>query len=172
MNCFVVMPFSQDFDDVYVTVKASVTNATSVNRRCFRLDEAQPAGRITERLLKELRSATLVVADITGNRPNVMWELGFAMALGHGSHNMLGAPKDLQDLLSSSKHRSTHLREHGGAMRTIQRRHPYRRTKKAFGLHGSVLVWANFRTGHPRFIKDANVRGLSNLLRKEVKLGV
>lgn len=76
------MPFAQEFDDVYVAIKASVTGATSPNQcRCFRLDEARPAGRITDRLLRELRTASLCIADLTGNRPNVMWEVGFAMAL-------------------------------------------------------------------------------------------
>ena len=82
MNCFVIMPFAQEFDDVYVAIKASVTGAISPNEcRCFRLDEARPAGRITDRLLRELRTASLCIADLTGNRPNVMWEVGFAMAL-------------------------------------------------------------------------------------------
>src|SRR5256885_7344918 len=76
------MPFAEEFDDVYVTIKASVVGATSPNEcRCFRLDETRPAGRITDRLLQELRTASLCIADLTGNRPNVMWEVGYAMAL-------------------------------------------------------------------------------------------
>jgi hypothetical protein len=83
MKCFVIMPFDPEFDDVYVAIKTSVASATSPNAcRCFRLDEAQPAGRITERPLKELRAASLCVADLTGTKPNVMWEVGYAMALG------------------------------------------------------------------------------------------
>src|SRR5260370_10328130 len=76
------MPFSADFDDVYSSIKTAVQRAISAKEsRCFRLDEARPAGRITERLLKELQSASFCVADLTGNRPNVMWEVGYAMAL-------------------------------------------------------------------------------------------
>lgn len=82
MNCFVIMPFAPEFDDVYETIKSSVESITPDKvGRCFRLDESRPAGRITDRLLAELRSATLCVADITGSKPNVMWEVGFAMAL-------------------------------------------------------------------------------------------
>jgi nucleoside 2-deoxyribosyltransferase len=83
MNCFVMMPFAPDFEDVYAVIKSTV-EATTVNvkGRCFRLDESRPAGRITERLVSELRSATMCIADLTGLRPNVKWELGFAMALG------------------------------------------------------------------------------------------
>jgi hypothetical protein len=50
--------------------------------KCFRLDEARPAGRITERLLQELQAATLCVADLSGCKPNAMWEVGYVMALG------------------------------------------------------------------------------------------
>src|SRR5579859_2708868 len=76
------MPFSEEFDDVYANIKTAVQRAISAREgRCFRLDEARPAGRITERLLKELQSASFCVADLTGNRPNVMWEVGYAMAL-------------------------------------------------------------------------------------------
>ena len=76
------MPFAPEFDDVYTVIKSNVESAAPEDqRRCFRLDESRPAGRITDRLLAELRSATICVADITGTRPNVMWEVGFAMAL-------------------------------------------------------------------------------------------
>jgi hypothetical protein len=76
------MPFAPEFDDVYSTIKASVQEAFGEpGSRCFRLDESRPAGRITDRLLDELRSSSLCIADLTGSRPNVMWEVGFAMAL-------------------------------------------------------------------------------------------
>lgn len=82
MNFFVIMPFATDFDDVYAVIKATVESSTTdAKGRCFRLDESRPAGRITDRLLTELRSATICIADLTENKPNVMWELGFAMAL-------------------------------------------------------------------------------------------
>ncbi len=82
MNCFVIMPFSREFDDVYLAIKSGAESALASRAgRCFRLDEARPAGRITERLLTELRTASICIADLTGNKPNVMWEVGFAMAL-------------------------------------------------------------------------------------------
>lgn len=82
MNCFVIMPFAPEFDDVYAVIKNSVEAATaSESSRCFRLDESRPAGRITDRLVSELRAATICIADLTGLKPNVMWEVGYAMAL-------------------------------------------------------------------------------------------
>jgi hypothetical protein len=81
MNCFVIMPFDEEFDDVYSSVKASVEEAAPAGCRCLRLDESRPAGNITQRLVSELKVASFCVADLTGLRPNVMWELGYVMAL-------------------------------------------------------------------------------------------
>ena len=111
MNCFVIMPFARDFDDVYTTIKTTVEGATAGSSgRCFRLDERQPAGRITERLLKELKSASICIADLTGCRPNVMWELGYAMAWGYPvilvTQTLADLPFDLKDLQSIEYDRS------------------------------------------------------------------
>lgn len=105
MNCFVIMPFAAEFDDVYESIKAGVEGALETNGgRCFRLDEARPAGRITDRLLTELQSASLCVADLTGARPNVMWETGYAMALGKPiiivTQSLQDVPFDLKDMQS------------------------------------------------------------------------
>lgn len=105
MNCFVIMPFAADFDDVYAIIKATVeTAAADTNGRCFRLDESRPAGRITDRLLTELRSATICIADLTENKPNVMWELGFAMALEKPTiivtQSVATLPFDIKDMQS------------------------------------------------------------------------
>jgi hypothetical protein len=99
------MPFASDFDDVYSVIKSTVESANrDVESRCFRLDESRPAGRITDRLLSELRSATICVADLTGTKPNVMWEVGFAMALSKPTvlitQDLSQLPFDLKDMQS------------------------------------------------------------------------
>lgn len=99
------MPFDREFEDVYATIKSSVESATATaSGRCFRLDESQPAGRITERLLREISSASFCVADLTGNKPNVMWELGYAMALGRPTvivtQQLADLPFDIRDMQS------------------------------------------------------------------------
>jgi nucleoside 2-deoxyribosyltransferase len=103
MNCFVIMPFAEEFDDVYAAMRAAVEGAcSSSSLRCFRLDESRPAGRITDRLLRELTTARMCVADLTGARPNVMWEVGYAMALGTPTiiavQSMSDLPFDLKDM--------------------------------------------------------------------------
>jgi hypothetical protein len=113
MNFFVIMPFEPEFDDVYSTIKQTVESATiSQSGRCFRLDENRPAGRITDRLLGELRTATCCIADLTGNKPNVMWEVGFAMALSKPiivlTQSAIELPFDIKDL-QSIQYRRNHL---------------------------------------------------------------
>ena len=105
MNCFVIMPFANEFEDVYATIKTTVEGATAGSSgKCFRLDDRQPAGRITDRLLGELRSASFCVADVTGCRPNVMWELGYAMAMGYPTiivtQSLADLPFDMRDMQS------------------------------------------------------------------------
>ena len=97
------MPFAPEFDDVYAVIKGAVEGAaTGMSGRCFRLDESRPAGRITDRLLGELQSATLCIADITGTKPNVMWEVGYAMALERPviliSQDLSQVPFDIKDM--------------------------------------------------------------------------
>ena len=76
------MPFADEFDDVHAAIKAAVAVVREPNAvQCTRLDDDQRGGRIIERLEQELRDCDMCVADVSGNRCNVMWEVGFAMAL-------------------------------------------------------------------------------------------
>lgn len=109
------MPFAPEFDDVYGVIKHVVGSATALEGgRCFRLDDARPAGRITDRLLAELRAATLCLADVTGSKPNVMWELGFAMALTKPTivltQSLAELPFDIRDM-QTIEYRRTHLNQ-------------------------------------------------------------
>jgi nucleoside 2-deoxyribosyltransferase len=42
---------------------------------------AEP-GRITDQIVNAIETADLIVADLTGNNPNVMFELGYADRAG------------------------------------------------------------------------------------------
>jgi hypothetical protein len=112
LNCFVIMPFAAEFDDVYALIKSTVEGvaAGGTQGRCFRLDESRPAGRIKDRLLGELRSASICVADLTDTKPNVMWELGFAMALGKPviivTQSLQSLPFDIKDMQSIEYNRN------------------------------------------------------------------
>lgn len=83
-SVFVIMPFDEDFDDVYLIIR-DATNAVSsslgIAIECLRADEIAEPGRITDQILKSILDADLLIADISGPNPNVMYELGFGHAL-------------------------------------------------------------------------------------------
>lgn len=97
------MPFAKEFDDVYTIIKLHAESVTiPEGLTCARLDEQKPAGRITDRLLNALRESSFCIADLTGCSPNVMWETGYAMALGKPlivvTQNLSSLPFDVKDM--------------------------------------------------------------------------
>src|ERR1700730_286781 len=106
------MPFDGEFDDVYASIRAGVEGALPTGAvTCLRLDKTQPAGRLTERLLGQIQAATICVADLTGTKPNVMWEVGYAMALGKPTlvvTQEMPLPFDIDDM-QALKYSRNHL---------------------------------------------------------------
>jgi len=56
--------------------------AISVGLRAQRMKDVQGDYRVTEKILTLLRTADMVVADLTHERPNVYFELGYARGIG------------------------------------------------------------------------------------------
>ena len=50
--------------------------------RCLRGDSAYLAIPLHEKVIGMIKSADVIIADVTGRNPNVMYELGFAHAIG------------------------------------------------------------------------------------------
>jgi len=83
MKCFVIMPFKDKFDPVFAAIREAVTRAVpSEEIDCYWLKDIHAAGRITEDIIISLQEASLCISDVTGRNSNVMWETGYAMALG------------------------------------------------------------------------------------------
>ena len=81
-RCFLAIPFSSSLRQV----RDSIINAVlAAGFRLVSLDEA-PAGFLTlnERLIDELSQADCIIADLTGQNPNVFYKIGLARAMGKG----------------------------------------------------------------------------------------
>lgn len=83
MKCFVIMPFRQAYDPVFDAVKqAACSSVSGENFDCYWLKDVHAAGRITDDIIAGLSEAAFCIADLSENNPNVMWETGYAMAIG------------------------------------------------------------------------------------------
>ena len=79
MKIFVMMPFRQEFDAVRSSVRVAADRAKV---ECVLADEIVEAGPISDQIVAEIRRSWACIADVTGQNPNVAWEIGFAQALG------------------------------------------------------------------------------------------
>jgi nucleoside 2-deoxyribosyltransferase len=48
---------------------------------CIRVDELQYNGKITDQIISSIQNAHFIIADLTMERPNCYYELGYAHAL-------------------------------------------------------------------------------------------
>lgn len=77
---FAAMPFAPEYDDVYFVAMAPA--ADSVAAVCKRIDQEKFAGDIVEEIERSIRAAKVVIADLSEAKSNVLYETGFAHALG------------------------------------------------------------------------------------------
>jgi len=79
-HLFVAMPYAKEFNNAYYFgIKGPVELR---GRKCERVDHDAFTGDIVDRIKTRIRGSELVIADITGNNPNVFFEVGYAEGLG------------------------------------------------------------------------------------------
>jgi HEPN domain-containing protein len=98
--CFVMMPFGEEFDDVYSEL--ILPAVLDVGMETMRADQIAAPGMIIEQVRSAIQQARLCVADVTGGNPNVLYEVGYAQALDKPlvllARDMAGVPFDLRHL--------------------------------------------------------------------------
>lgn len=78
---FVIMKFGDDaLDSMYEGVIKQL--AEEFELAVVRVDEIQDSGQISQQILENIASSRIVIAELTGERPNCYYEAGFAHALG------------------------------------------------------------------------------------------
>lgn len=82
-SVFILMPMRADkpeLDDVKNAIKEALE---SFGLEAFRVDDIEHSETITQKVLESIRQSAYVVADLTDERPNVYYEVGYAHAIGH-----------------------------------------------------------------------------------------
>jgi hypothetical protein len=98
LDVFVIMPFTPAMDDVYyLAIHPSVEE---LGLSCARVDEIDFTGSILDELYRQLRTARLVIAEVTQHNPNVYYELGVAHGMQRPvvllTSSVASAPFDLK----------------------------------------------------------------------------
>lgn len=78
-DCLVLMSFRKELDSHFLLIKDC---GERLGFTVYRVDSHRFSGNIVEAIAKALSNADLIVADLTGNNPNVMYELAIAHSLG------------------------------------------------------------------------------------------
>ncbi|MFH1923709.1 MAG: hypothetical protein ABIP48_27940 [Planctomycetota bacterium] len=79
-HVFVALPLEKSFQDVYHFGIADAVRECGCT--CERVDKTHFTGDTVQRIEDRIRTATLVIADVTGGRPNVYFEAGYASGGG------------------------------------------------------------------------------------------
>jgi len=95
-QALLLMPFAEEFKEVYSAVREAFEH---LGYRCERMDDIQYVGDVMTMLYEKLEESAFIVADITGNNPNVFYEMGYADALSRNviilKHESSTAPFDV-----------------------------------------------------------------------------
>jgi hypothetical protein len=84
-SVFIVMPFGEAWSkNVHDTIVRACDDVADLvgGLTWQRADDIAEPGRITDQIINAIETADVIVADLTGSNPNVMFELGYADAAG------------------------------------------------------------------------------------------
>jgi hypothetical protein len=79
MDVFMSMPFVPAFDPIWKTIQEATQERALTS---YRVDQEHLGEPIADNIERRIRESRIVIADLTGNNPNVLHELGQAQALG------------------------------------------------------------------------------------------
>lgn len=78
LTAFVVMEFSDQFNNIYTNVIKPTCEKQDI--LCIRVDEICLPGKIISDILEVIKEADIIIAEITPDNANVFFELGYAVA--------------------------------------------------------------------------------------------
>lgn len=90
-RCFMLMPFSEDFDYIYGVIKKDLNDNGLI---CNRADEIAGSKPILNKILTEILKSRYIIADLTRYNPNVFYELGIAHSFKDAQNILLLKQKE------------------------------------------------------------------------------
>ena len=93
-HAFVAMPFADEFEDLFHYGISNAVRSTAL--LCERIDQQAFTGDILDRLKQQIRTARIVVAELSRSNPNVYLEVGYAWGCGVDTVLMLRNGEDLK----------------------------------------------------------------------------
>ena len=88
----VMMPFGAEFDPVYEVIRTAATTAGLV---CQRADDIWVSDHVMDDVIRLLWTARVVIADLSGKNPNVLYEAGIAHSLGRDTIQIAQSADDI-----------------------------------------------------------------------------
>lgn len=90
-RCFMLMPFSEEFDYIYGVIKKDLNDNGLI---CNRADEIAGSKPILNKILTEILKSRYIIADLTNYNPNVFYELGIAHSFKDSQNILLLKQKE------------------------------------------------------------------------------
>jgi nucleoside 2-deoxyribosyltransferase len=97
----VMMPFSKEFYEVYATIKGA---CLSLGLKYKRADDIWEESTIIQDIFNLIVEAPIVIADLSGKNPNVLYEIGIAHTLGK---HVIPISQHLDDIPFDLRHHRT-----------------------------------------------------------------
>ena len=100
---FCAMPFAAEYDDVYLVAMSRAAESNGLAAQ--RVDHQEFTSDIVDYIHESICKAAVVVADLSGSLPNVLYELGYAIGVRRPVVTICST--ELQDLPFDVAHRNT-----------------------------------------------------------------
>lgn len=88
---FVIMSYDKKNDDTYAAIK---DECKKIKLKAIRIDEVAGSGMILRKIINYIESAEFLIVDLTDEKPNVYYELGYAHGVGNEEYDILLVAKE------------------------------------------------------------------------------